>query len=113
MRNIIKSTFKKVAMGVIPAMLLMNMMVFATGGVNTNVDLMQVVGSILGVLTTIAVVVGIILLAVGLIQFAMAQKSEDVEGKSRAINVIIAALILICFKPLFGGIFSMLGITLA
>lgn len=100
----------KVAKTVVPAsMVLMNTLAMAAP--NTNIDIWAVVSSILGVITTIALIAGIILLAVGLFQFAMAQKSEDVEGKSRAIHTITASLILIGFKALFSVIFTTMGIT--
>lgn len=107
-KNKVSGICKKVAAFAAPALVVMNTMAMADPQVD---NIWTVVGSIIGVITTIAMVVGIILLAIGLFQFAMAQRSEDVERKHNAVNVITAALICICFKPLFSGIFTLFGIT--
>lgn len=71
----------------------------------------NLMGTIIGYVTQIALYIGIVLLAWGLIQLFMAFKNEDADSKQRAIMVIVAAICLIAIGPIIDGVLSSTGVS--
>lgn len=76
-----------------------------------NVKASDLMGTILGYVCKIAMYVGILLLAWGLIQLFMAFKNEDADSKQRAIMVIIASICLISVQPIVTAITGKAGVS--
>ena len=83
--------------------------VMTTGIGMCDVDLKQVMGKILGVLTTVFLYVGILLMAWGIGQLVLAFKNEDADSKSRSIMLIVASVFLIAIKPFLEAVIGTTG----
>ena len=57
--------------------------------------------------------IGILCLVLGVIMLVLAIKSEDPEAKTRAILIIVVAIVLIFIGPILNPIFSELGYTVS
>ena len=69
-----------------------------------TVDEHNLVSQILGIVTKIAMYIGIILLAWSIVMLVLAFKNEDADSKSRAIMLIVVSVVLIAIRPLFDTI---------
>lgn len=83
--------------------------VMTTGIGMCDVNLEEVMGKILGVLTTVFLYVGILLMAWGIGQLVLAFKNEDADSKSRAIMLIVASVFLIAIKPFLEAVIASTG----
>ena len=72
-------------------------------------DLNQIMGSILGVLATVFLYVGILLLCWGIGQLVLAFKNEDADSKSRAIMLIVASVFLIGIRTFLTAVLESTG----
>lgn len=63
-----------------------------------------VLGTILSIFQFAALILGVIMLLIGIIQFATAFRNEDAEGKTKASHVLIAGIIL----TVVGGVMTTL-----
>lgn len=74
------------------------------------VDDKQLINSILDVMYQMALYIGIILLAWGVIMLVLALKNEDADSKSRAIMLIAVSIALISIKilvaPIVGNVIN-------
>lgn len=84
--------------GVIPAYAASNAKTLAGNAVGTVVTVMQYVGALLGVWA--------------LAQLFLAFKNEDADSKSRAMMTLMAAILLVCIKPIASAIASAAGLTI-
>lgn len=71
----------------------------STGDAGTTV-----LGTILSIFQFAALILGVIMLLIGIIQFATAFRNEDAEGKTKASHVLIAGIIL----TVVGGVMATL-----
>lgn len=77
-----------------------------------GIDIETIIGSILGIILTIAMYVGIVLLTYAVFQLVMSFKNDDAEGKSRATQLLVVSAVLIGLKKLMSVLLSKIGITI-
>ena len=75
-------------------------------------DIETIIGSILGIILTIAMYVGVVLLTYAVFQLVMSFKNDDAEGKSRATQLLVVSAVLIGLKKLMSVLLSKIGITI-
>lgn len=95
---------KLFALGTVGATALSTMAVYA-------VDTKSIIGRVVGLITSIAMYIGIVLLAWGIVQLVLAFKNEDADSKSRAIMLIVVSVALIGLKPILTAILNGTGVT--
>ncbi len=95
--------FSTISMGALP--------VFATGtaAANTNVDLPQLMGKIIGIILDIFFYVGIVMLVWAIAQTGLAFKNDDPDSKQRATMLLVISAILIGLRPIVKGIVDTFG----
>lgn len=99
-------TLAKVTSGGVGIASLASSTVVASAAIKTK-SAEDTMKNILGVITTIAMYVGILLLAWGAFQLFMAFKNEDADSKQRAFLVIIAGIALTALKTIITAITGM------
>ena len=77
-----------------------------------GIDIETIIGSILGIILTIAMYVGVVLLTYADFQLVMSFKNDDAEGKSRATQLLVVSAVLIGLKKLMSVLLSKIGITI-
>lgn len=77
-----------------------------------GIDIETIIGSILGIILTIAMYVGVVLLTYAVFQLVMSFKNDDAEGKSRATQLLVVSAVLIGLKKLMSVLLSKIGITI-
>lgn len=77
-----------------------------------GIDIETIIGSILGIILTIAMYVGVVLLTYAIFQLVMSFKNDDAEGKSRATQLLVVSAVLIGLKKLMSVLLSKIGITI-
>lgn len=85
-------------------------MCFAAATGNATAD--AILGAIVGMICTIFMGIGILLLVWSIGQLVLAFKNEDADSKSRAMMIIIVSICLIAIKPFLTGILSVAGVSL-
>ena len=78
-------------------------------GVEGLDDAIDVLEDILNKIFEFASLIGIVLLAWGIVMFVLAIKSEDAESKSRAVLLMVAAIVLVCIGSFAQPILSAIG----
>lgn len=78
---------------------------------NTNVSPDSIITSVVGVISTIAIYVGVVLLFWGIFQLILSFKNDDAEAKSRATTLLVVAISLIGIKTIAGPVLSAIGLT--
>lgn len=76
-----------------------------------GISIEEIMGTVLGIIFTVAVYIGIILAVWGLFQLVMSLKNDDAEAKSRATQLMVVGIVLIGLKGLAGVLLSKIGIT--
>ena len=82
---------------------------FAAKSSNNDVDISSIIGEFLGYVQDVFIVIGILLIAWGIGQLALAFKDDNPESKSRAMMMIATAAILVGVGGLMTSIISTLG----
>ena len=77
-----------------------------------GIDIETIIGSILGIILTIAMYVGVVLLTYAVFQLVMSFKNDDAEGQSRATQLLGVSAVLIGLKKLMSVLLSKIGITI-
>ena len=77
-----------------------------------GIDIETIIGSILGIILTIAMYVGVVLLTYAVFQLVRSFKNDDAEGKSRATQLLVVSAVLIGLKKLMSVLLSKIGITI-
>ena len=77
-----------------------------------GIDIETIIGSILGIILTIARYVGVVLRTYAVFQLVMSFKNDDAEGKSRATQLLVVSAVLIGLKKLMSVLLSKIGITI-
>ena len=77
-----------------------------------GIDIETIIGSILGIILTIAMYVGVVLLTYAVFQLVMSFKNDDAEGKSRATQLLVVSAVLIGLKKLMSVLLSKIGIAI-
>lgn len=67
---------------------------FAMANLALEVTISQTMGNIIRVILTIAFYVGVLITAWGIFQLIMAFRNEDAENKTKAIQVLLAGILL-------------------
>ena len=106
--------FKSIAaiMSVLSISAFTSIFAFSYGGAastNGDVDIANIIGAFLGYVQDVFIVIGILLIAWGIGQLALAFKDDNPESKSRAMMMIATAAILVGIGSLMGSIISTLG----
>ena len=104
------TNIKKIALG---ASLIAGEVISTSIGFCDGADLKEIMGKILGVLTTVFLYIGILLLCWGIGQLVLAFKNEDADSKSRAIMLIVASVFLIAIRPFLEAIIGTTGTGIA
>ena len=104
-----KTTLKRVLLVTVILALIfsMTMITFAAA---TEVKPEKIIGNLLSIIFQIVQYAGVILLVWGVVIMVLAIRNEDADSKTRAIMFILSAIVLICLKYLFKGLFSSLGL---
>lgn len=76
-----------------------------------GISIEEIMGTVLGIIFTVAMYIGIILAVWGLFQLVMSLKNDDAEAKSRATQLMVVGIVLIGLKGLAGVLLSKIGIT--
>ena len=76
-----------------------------------GISIEEIMGSVLGIIFTVAMYIGIILAVWGLFQLVMSLKNDDAEAKSRATQLMVVGIVLIGLKGLASVLLSKIGIT--
>lgn len=76
-----------------------------------GIDIESIIGSILGIILTIAMYVGVVLLTYSIFQLVMSFKNDDAEGKSRATQLLVVSAVLMGLKKIMSVLLSKIGIT--
>lgn len=76
-----------------------------------GISIEEIMGTVLGIIFTVAMYIGIILAMWGLFQLVMSLKNDDAEAKSRATQLMVVGIVLIGLKGLAGVLLSKIGIT--
>ena len=63
-----------------------------------NTSIKSIMGSVIGVIITVAQYLGLLLAIWGLVMFGLAMKNEDAESKNKALMAVIAGVVLISIK---------------
>ena len=78
---------------------------------NTNINPDSIITSVVSVITTIAVYVGVVLLFWGIFQLILSFKNDDAEAKSRATTLLVTTICLIGIKVIAGPVMTAIGLT--
>lgn len=76
-----------------------------TGGVAAT----QLINTVLGVVCDVFMAIGILLLAWSVGMLFLAFKNEDADSKSRAMMMMIVAIVLVAFRGILTGVLGALG----
>lgn len=77
----------------------------------SGTGLQDIIGQFLGVISTVALVIGIILGAWGVFELVMSSLRDDPDSKSKGAKVVAIAAILVCLKFILPGIANTLWST--
>lgn len=76
-----------------------------------GVDIEKIMGSVLGIIFTIAMWVGVVMAVFGLFSLVLSFKNDDADAKSRATQTFIVGASLIGLKMLAGVLLTNIGVT--
>lgn len=76
-----------------------------------GISIEEIMGSVLGIIFTVAMYIGIILAIWGLFQLVMSLKNDDAEAKSRATQLMVVGIVLIGLKGLASVLLGKIGIA--
>lgn len=76
-----------------------------------GVNIEEIMGSVLGIIFTIAMWVGVVMSVFGLFSLVLAFKNDDADAKSRATQTFIVGASLIGLKTLAGVLLTKIGVT--
>lgn len=100
--------FSIVAIVVFSFMFMMTVPIFAQA--DSNGTLNQIVGTVVGIVKTAALYIGIIVVIWGVFQIILAMRREDSEGISKQVTTIVIGSLLVAFGAFINKILSALGV---
>lgn len=101
--------FSIVAIIVFSFMFMMIVPIFAN---NSNNTLNQIVGTVVGIVKTAALYIGIIVVIWGVFQIILAMRREDSEGISKQVTTIVIGSLLVAFGAFIDDILGALGVSI-
>lgn len=72
--------------------------------IKTNADATSAMNNLVGLMITISRYLGVIIIVIGAVQWALALKDENPDGQSRAVKVILAGIVTFSIKFVLQGI---------
>lgn len=82
--------------------------VYAANGVDTAAT-DSIVGEIGGIVCKIFLYIGIVLLIYSIAQLISASRNDDPEGKVKATQQLVAAIVMMGLKPIINGVLAVTG----
>lgn len=84
---------------------------YAAGMIDDGGVSNKIIKQIVNVITTMAVFIGIVLLAWSVLMLMLAFKNEDADSKSRAIMLIVVSIMLIGFGSFLTSVLEAAGVA--
>lgn len=76
-----------------------------------GIDVDTIMGSVLGIIFTIAMWTGVVLTTWAIISLVSALKNDDAESKSRATQLLVVGVILMGLKGIMSTVLNNIGVT--